>query len=711
MTKDLPKTQSNHISSDMNPFFSPYPCIHGSIPFESITISDIESAVIEGMRLHDEEIEQIVSDADAPSFSNTIERLEKSGDLLERSTTVLFNLLSAETNDDLDALSERISPQLSTHSTKVLHNKALFARIKQVYDSYHSDASMLESLGVEGRKLLENTYESFVRNGANLDAPSQKRLATLTEELSLLELKFSQNHLKDLNDFSLHLSEEKDLSGLPSTVIETAKEESERRGTSGWTFTLHAPCYGPFLTYCDNRSLREQMYMGYNTQCTHDNSNNNKSIASEIINKKREYAQLLGYDSYADYVLQKRMAENKENVYHLFEELTSAYMPEAKKEVEEVATLARELEGESFELMPWDFSYYSNKLKERRFSINSEMVRPYLELEKVKEGVFGLATELYGLRFVRNESIPVYHKDVEAYEVFDENGAYKAILYCDFFPRPSKKSGAWMTSYKEQWKESDGTDSRPHVSITTNFTKPTKEKPSLLTLGELETFLHEFGHALHGILSETTYKSLNGTNVYWDFVELPSQFMENYACERSFLRRFAYHYESGEPLPESMIDNIVKSRNFNVAYACMRQVSFGELDMYYYTQTSPFTEDLLKAEKRIFDHTRLLPYVEGTCMSVQFSHIMSGGYSAGYYSYKWAEVLDADAFSLFKETGIFNKSTAKRFKDNVLSRGGTEHPMTLYVRFRGQSPSITALLERNGIKRPSASPETENQTN
>lgn len=695
----------------MNPFFSPYPFIHGATPFESITISDIESAIVEGIRRHDEEIEQIVSNQAAPSFTNTIESLEQSGSLLERGTTVLFNLLSSETNDALDALSERLSPQLSAHSTKTVHNKALFDRIKQVYDRCHSDASMLESLGVEGRKLLDDTYEYFVRNGANLDSPSQKRLATLTEELSLLELKFSQNHLKDLNDFALHVTDEKDLSGLPPTVIETAKEESDRRGTSGWTFTLHAPCYVPFLTYCDNRSLREQMYMGYNTLCTHENSNNNQSIVSEIINKKREYAQLLGYDSYADYVLRKRMAENKENVYHLFDDLTSAYMPVAVKEVESVATLARELEGESFELMPWDFSYYSNKLKEHRFSINSEMVRPYLELEKVKAGVFGLATELYGLRFVRNDSIPVYHKDVEAYEVFDENDDYKAILYCDFFPRPSKKSGAWMTSYKEQWKEADGSDSRPHVSICTNFTKATKEKPSLLTLGELETFLHEFGHALHGILSETTYKSLNGTNVYWDFVELPSQFMENYASERSFLRRFAYHYESGAPLPENMIDNIVKSRNFNVAYACMRQVSFGELDMYYYTQTSPFTEDIQKAEKRIFDHTRLLPYVAGTCMSAQFSHIMSGGYSAGYYSYKWAEVLDADAFSVFKATGIFNKTTAKRFKEEVLSRGGTEHPMTLYIRFRGQKPSIAALLDRNGITTPTSVPDAKNQTN
>lgn len=683
----------------MNPFFSPYPTIHGAIPFDSISNADIEEAALQGIAVHNKEIESIISCSDAPTFSNTIEALEKSGDMLERSTTVLFNLLSAETNDELDALSERLSPQLSAHSTEILHNRALFARIKAVYDNYHADDKLLNSLGTEGRQLLENTYDSFVRNGANLDEPSQNRLAELSKELSLLELKFSQNHLKDLNEFSLHITDESDLAGLPPTLVEAAKEEAESRGLEGWTFTLHAPSYGPFLTYSQNRELRRTLYMAYNTLCTHQNNYNNVSIAAEIVNKKREYAQLLGFKSYAVYVLVKRMAETTEHVYDLFNNLVTSYMPVAHDEVDAVRSIAQELEGPSFELMPWDFSFYSNKLKERKFNINSEMVRPYLQLEKVKEGVFGLATELYGLQFVRNQSIPVYHKDVEAYEVFDEQGNYKAILYCDFFPRPSKKSGAWMTSYKEQWKEPDGEDSRPHVSITTNFTKPTQDKPSLLTLGELETFLHEFGHALHGILSETTYKSLNGTNVYWDFVELPSQFMENYACERDFLRRFAFHYQTGEQLPDELINNIINSRNFNVAYACMRQVSFGELDMYYYTQTEPFTEDILSAEKKIFDHTRLLPCVEGTCMSVQFNHIMSGGYSAGYYSYKWAEVLDADAFSLFKETGIFNKQTANRFKNEVLSRGGTEHPMTLYKRFRGKAPSIDALLERNGIKK------------
>lgn len=683
----------------MNPFFTTYSTIHGSTPFDTITLADLEEAVVRGIDAHNEEIERIVSCPDSPTFSNTIEALERTGDLLDRSTTVLFNLLSAETNDDLDALSERLSPMLSAHSNETLHNPQLFARVKKVYDNLHADEKALEALGTEGRMLLDNTYDGFVRSGANLDEKGKQKLADLSRELSLLQLKFSQNHLKDLNDYSLHVTNASDIKGLPSTVTDAAKEEAASRGLEGWVFTLHAPCYGPFLTYCDNRELRRQLYMAYNTLCTHSNAHNNMAIVHDIVNKKREYAQVLGFGSYADYVLVKRMAESKEHVYSLLTDLTKAYMPVAQKEVSEVCALAKELEGDAFELMPWDFSYYSNKLKERLFHINSELVRPYLDLGKVKDGVFGLATELYGLRFKRNTSIPVYHPDVEAYEVFDDKGKYQAILYCDFFPRPSKKSGAWMTSYKEQWEEPDGKDSRPHVSVTTNFTKPTPEKPSLLTIGELETFLHEFGHALHGILSQTKHKSLNGTNVYWDFVELPSQFMENYACERDFLRRFASHYETGAPLPDELLDNIVKSRNFNVAYSCMRQVSFGELDMYYYTLESPFEEDVMAAEKRIFDHTRLQPYIEGTCMSVQFSHIMAGGYSAGYYSYKWAEVLDADAFSLFKETGIFNKETATRFKEHVLSRGGTEHPMTLYKRFRGKSPSIDALLARNGIKK------------
>ena len=394
------------------------------------------------------------------------------------------------------------------------------------------------------------------------------------------------------------------------------------------------------------------------------------------------------------------MAQNSETVYNLLQQLLEAYKPTAEKEVEDVKQMAREMTGDKqFELQAWDFAYYSNKLKERDYQINSEMLRPYFELSKVKKGVFGLATKLYGICFKLNEDIPVYHPDVEAYEVFDKDGSFLAVLYCDFHPRKSKKSGAWMTSYKEQWTDKDGKNSRPHVSVTMNLTKPTAEKPSLLTLSEVETFLHEFGHSLHGMFANTTYRSLSGTNVYWDFVELPSQFMENYAIEKEFLNTFAFHYKTGEPLPDELIEKIVRSRNFNVAYACLRQLSFGLLDMAYYTQETEFNADVKVFEKAAWKDTQLLPQVAEACMSVQFSHIMAGGYSAGYYSYKWAEVLDADAFSLFKQNGIFDTTTAQSFRDNVLSKGGTEPPMDLYVRFRGQKPSIDALLERNGIKK------------
>ena len=683
----------------MNPFFSPFNTVHKTIPFEIISTSDIEEAIRTGIVEQDKEINLIISCVDDATFSNTIDTFERSGSLLDQSTSVLFNLISAETNDELDALSERITPILSNHTNNIYQNKKLFARIKSVYDHYHSNNTLQQSLSPEQRTLLNEIYETFVRTGANLDESQKTHFNKLSQELSLLELKFAQNLLKDINNYKLEITDKDDLKGLPTSVLDAAKAESESRNHNGWTFTLHAPCYVPFMTYCSNRSLRRQLYMAYNTLCTHNNANNNISIIKEIINKRHQLAQILGYNCYADYILIKRMAEKKENVTKLLHNLYQYYMPVAQKEVESVKAIAHELEGPSFELMPWDFSYYSNKLKERMFNFNSEMIRPYLELERVKEGVFGLASDLYGLKFTRNTAIQVYHKDVEAYEVFDKHGNYQAVLYCDFFPRSTKKSGAWMTSFREQWKEKDGKVIRPHVSIVTNFTKPTSTKPSLLTFSELETFLHEFGHALHGILSDTTYKSLNGTNVYWDFVELPSQLMENYAYERDFLSRFSYHYETGDPIPDDLIDKIIQSRNFNVAYSCIRQVSFGELDMYYHSISNSFDEDIIKIEKIIFDRTRLLPNIDGTCMSAQFSHIMSGGYSAGYYSYKWAEVLESDAFSLFKEFGIFDSNIASRFKECILSRGGTEHPMILYKRFRGKEPTINALLSRNGINK------------
>lgn len=678
---------------NMNPFFSTYDTPHETVPFDKITINDFDPAIMKGIEEEDEVIDAIVNNPDTPTFENTIEALENSGELLSKVTEVFFNLLSAETTDEMDELAQKLSPILSEHGNNITLNEKLFERVKAVYENVDKN-----SLSKEQQRLLQDSYDSFVRNGANLNEEDKQKYRQLTSELGVLSLQFSQNKLKDLNAFTLHITDEAELEGLPESAVDAAKEEAKSRKLEGWVFTLQAPSYGPFLTYSAKRELRKQMYMAYNTICTHDNENNNLDIVKQIVNHHREIAQLLGYKTYADYTLVKRMAQNSETVYNLLNQLLEAYKPTAKKEVEEVKKMAKEMTGdEQFELQPWDFGYYSNKLKERDYNINSEMLRPYFELSKVKKGVFGLATKLYGISFKLNKDIPVYHPDVEAYEVFDKDGTYLAVLYCDFHPRKSKKSGAWMTSYKEQWIDKNGVNSRPHVSVTMNLTKPTAEKPSLLTLGEVETFLHEFGHSLHGMFANTKYKSLSGTNVYWDFVELPSQFMENYAVEKDFLNTFAFHYQTGEPLPDELIQRIVKSRNFNVAYACLRQLSFGLLDMAYYTKETEFDDDVKEFEKSAWKETQLLPQVPEACMSVQFSHIMAGGYSAGYYSYKWAEVLDADAFSLFKQNGIFDSATAQRFRDNVLSKGGTEPPMDLYIRFRGQKPSIDALLKRNGI--------------
>ena len=679
---------------NMNPFFSTYDTPHETVPFDKITINDFEPAIMKGIEEEDEVIDGIVNNPDTPTFENTIEALENSGELLSKVTEVFFNLLSAETTDEMDELAQKLSPILSEHGNNITLNEKLFERVKAVYENVDKN-----SLSKEQQRLLQDSYDSFVRNGANLNEEDKQKYRQLTSELGVLSLQFSQNKLKDLNAFTLHITDEAELEGLPESAVDAAKEEAKSRNLEGWVFTLQAPSYGPFLTYSAKRELRKQMYMAYNTICTHDNENNNLNIVKQIVNHHREIAQLLGYKTYADYTLVKRMAQNSETVYNLLNQLLEAYKPTAKKEVGEVKKIAKEMTGdEQFELQPWDFGYYSNKLKERDYNINSEMLRPYFELSKVKKGVFGLATKLYGISFKLNKDIPVYHPDVEAYEVFDKDGKYLAVLYCDFHPRKSKKSGAWMTSYKEQWIDKNGVNSRPHVSVTMNLTKPTAEKPSLLTLGEVETFLHEFGHSLHGMFANTKYKSLSGTNVYWDFVELPSQFMENYAVEKDFLNTFAFHYQTGEPLPDELIQRIVKSRNFNVAYACLRQLSFGLLDMAYYTKETEFDDDVKEFEKSAWKETQLLPQVPEACMSVQFSHIMAGGYSAGYYSYKWAEVLDADAFSLFKQNGIFDSATAQRFRDNVLSKGGTEPPMDLYIRFRGQKPSIDALLKRNGIQ-------------
>lgn len=678
-----------------NPFFSKYTTIHEVPPFDQIKLEDYEEAFMEGIRRDDEHIDKIINNPEPPTFDNTIIEEDDENEyyaLLDKVSAVFFNLLSAETNDEMDALAQKIQPALTKHANDVSLNKRLFERIKAVHDNHRP-------LTPEEECLLQKSYDGFVRSGALLDEEGKAKLRALTEEGSMLSLQFSQNLLKEKKAFSLHITDENDLKGLPDTQKEAARHEAKERNLDGWVFTLDFPSYGPFMQYAENRDLREKMFMAYNTLCTHENETNNIDICKRLINIRRETAQLLGYDTYADYVLVKRMASNVANVYKLLDDLIDAYKPTAVAEKEELKQMAKRMNGEDFKLMPWDGAFYSHKLQLEKYNVDAEMVRPYFELSKVIKGVFGLATRLYGITFQENKDIPVYHPDVKAYEVFDKDGSYLAVLYADFYPRKGKQGGAWMTSYQDQWINQKGENIRPHVSLVMNFTKPTADKPALLTLGEVETFLHEFGHSLHGMFANTRFSSLSGTNVWWDFVELPSQFMENFSLEREFLSTFAYHYKTGEPMPDDLIQRLIDGRNFAVASACLRQVSFGLLDMAYYTKEKPFEDDLIKFEKKAWEKAIIGTQLENTCMTVQFSHIMAGGYSAGYYSYKWAEVLDADAFAVFKREGVFNRETAQRFRDCILSKGGTEHPMTLYKRFRGGEPTIDALLERNGIKK------------
>ena len=701
----------NEKKARTNPFFEPYNTPHDTAPFDRIRMEDFEEAMLEGIRRDDEQIERIINNPAKPTFDNTIisvdDEKDKEGyyDLLGRVSTIFFNLLSAETNDEMDALAQKMSPILTKHANDIRLNERLFERVKYVHQHHRK-------LTAEEKMLLDNCYDGFVRSGALLDAAGKERLRQLTEEASMLGLQFSQNLLKENKAFTLHITDEAQLDGLPDTAREAAALAAKEQQKEGWVFTLDFPSYSPFMTYSTQRELRRQLYMAKNTECIHDNTENNLEICKRLINLRRELAQLLGHKTYADYVLKHRMAGNVRNVYKLLNNLIDAYKPTAIKEVEAIEKMARKLEGNNFKLEPWDFSFYSHKLQLQKYNLDAEMLRPYFELSKVIDGVFGLANRLYGITLKENKDIPVYHPDVKAYEVFDEDGSFLAVFYADFHPRKGKQGGAWMTEYQGQWKERIdqkkpfGDDNmrnvRPHVSVVMNLTKPTEEKPALLTLGEVETFLHEFGHSLHGMFANTRFESLSGTNVWWDFVELPSQFMENFSIEKEFLRTFAFHYQTGEPLPDELIDRIVKSRNFNVAYACMRQVSFGLLDMAYYTQKDEFTADIIQFEKKAWEKAMVLPQLPDTCMTVQFSHIMAGGYAAGYYSYKWAEVLDADAFSVFKKHGIFDKKTASSFRENILSKGGTENPMTLYKRFKGGEPTIDALLKRNGIKKRQA---------
>ena len=672
-----------------DPFNGKYSTPYGTIPFDKIKLSDYEPAFKKGIRMQEQEINAIVNQRSMPTFENTIEALDRSGSYLSRVANVFFALLSAESNDEMMAISQRVQPLLSEHSNNISLNEKLFERIKYVYDNRDK-----LDLNTEQQTLLKETYDSFARNGANLKGADRERYRELTAELSNLTLTFGQNVLRATNAFSMQLSLD-DLEGLPQSAIDAAAALAKSKGVEGYMVNLSYPSYSAFMKYSTRRDLREKLYRAYNERSI-GGEFDNMQILARIAEVRLEIAKLFDCQTYAEYKLQHTMAGTTDGVYDLLNRLLEAYKPVALQEVKELEGFAIGKEGKDIELMPWDFSFYSEQLKHIKYDLNDEMLRPYFELNNVIEGVFGLATRLYGLTFTENKKIPVYHPEVQAFEVKDADGKYVGVIYTDFFPRDGKRQGAWMTEFKGQWREENGKDSRPHVTIVMNFTRPTENAPSLLTYDEVETFLHEFGHALHGLLSEVTYPSLAGTNVYRDFVELPSQFNENFLTEKSFLDGFAKHYQTGEVIPDSLIQKIVKSSQYHAAYACVRQLSFGMLDMAWHTITAPVA-DPAAFEIEALASTQVVPVVEGALLSPQFSHIFSGGYAAGYYGYKWAEVLDADAFSVFKAHGVFDLATAASFRDNILKRGGTENPMVLYKRFRGGEPTIEALMRRDGI--------------
>lgn len=686
-------TMTTASMADENPFFKPYDTPYGTPPFDKIKIEHYEPAFDEAIRQHRVEIETIAANPFAPTFRNTIAAMEYSGEMLNRVSGVFFNLLSAESNDEMMMISQRLSPKLSEHSNNINLNEKLFARVKTVYDNRLTSGLVPEQI-----RLVEKYYEQFENSGATLSAEDKETYRKLSMELSKTTLDFGQNNLKETNRFEMLLTDEADLAGLPGSVLEAAVAKAKSKGKEGWMFDLSAPSYIGFMKYSTRRDLREKLYMAYNTKSVMGGEFDNKENIRKIVNLRLQVAHLLGYGNYAAYALKNRMAKNEEGVYNLLDQLARAYGETARQEVKEVEALAAKMEGKPIEIQPWDWSYYSDKLKDERFDLNDEMTRPYFELENVKKGVFGLATDLYGLTFVKNSQTPVYHPEVEAFDVMDVNGDFLAVLFTDFHPREGKRSGAWMSSFKSQFVK-NGVDSRPHITIVMNFTRPTETKPALLTFDEVETFLHEFGHALHGMLAKSTYETLSGTSVYRDFVELPSQIMENWLVEKEYLDKFAFHYQTGEKMPAELVRKIVDAANYNTGYLTLRQLSFGYLDMAWHTLKQPFNGDVREFEQKAMRPVQLLPVVPETSMSTAFGHIFSGGYAAGYYSYKWAEVLDADAFAAFKENGIFDKKTAQSFRTNILERGNTEEPMTLYKRFRGHEPTVDALLERNGVKR------------
>lgn len=675
-----------------NVFFSEFTGVHGTAPFSAINDSLWEPAIDRGIALAQAEIDAIVSNPEAPTFENTIVALERSGEDLNRVLNVFYPLLSAESNETMMGIAVNASQKLSDYSTSITLNEPLWERIRTVYNQKDN-----LNLSTEDAMLLQKTYDSFALSGANLQGEDRETFRRLNSELSMRTTEFGQNVLRELNTYEIWLGAD-DLDGLAESSVTAAAEAAAAKGRPGeYLFTLDQPVYTAFMKNSSRRDLRERMYRLYNGRNMKGDYSNIENI-QRISELRSQIGRLLGSNTYADHSLRRTMAENPQAVYRLLDQLRDAYRPALEAELAELTEFASELEGQPVEIMPWDYSYYSNKLKASKYSFDEEALRPYFELDNVVNGVFGLATRLYGLTFTYNPDIEVYHPDVKAYDVKDEDGTFIGVLYTDFFPRAGKRPGAWMTGFKDESIADDGTPSRPHVSIVMNFTKPTAETPSLLTPYEVETFLHEFGHSLHGLLANTKYSSLSGTAVYRDFVELPSQFNENYMSEKEFLDGFARHYQTGEPIPQELVDRLIASSRYGAAYACMRQLNFGYLDMAWHTITEPVA-DPVAFESAAIETVRIFPDQEGAMISPQFSHIFSGGYAAGYYSYKWAEVLDANAFALFKQNGIFDRATADSFRHNILERGGTEHPAELYRRFRGADPTIDALLERDGITR------------
>ena len=661
------------------------------MPFDRITTADYEPAIRQGIKEHDVEVQAIATSEAEATFENTIVALDRAGAMLNRVLGVFYPMLSANADDELMAVSERMAPLLSEHFNSITLNEQLWQRVKHVHD--HFDEQQHD---VEDRMLMRETYDGFVRSGANLQGEDRKRYRELSKRLTELTLRFDQNALKETPRYELWLTGD-DLDGLPESALDAAKQAARDKGREGdWLVTLDAPSYIPFMKYSSRRDLREQLYKMYNRQCTVGDYCN-LDILRDIANTRLQLARLMGCKTFADYKLQHTMAQTPAHVYDMLNRLRDAYLPVERSEMERLSRFASELEGRPMQVMPWDYSYYSNKEKDSMFEINDELLRPYFELSKVTQGVFGFAKRMYGLRFVPNHDAQVFHPEVEVFDVTDEDGKAVGMLYLDFFPRATKQSGAWMTSFREQYIDDNGNDVRPLVTLTMNFTRPTDSKPSLLTVREVETFMHEFGHALHQLLSRCKYQSLSGTNVYRDFVEVPSQFNENYVYEREFLDSFARHYQTGEPVPQELIDKLIASSQYGAAYACVRQLGFGYIDMAWHSISEPYDGDDFEFEYNAVKDVQAFAPVEGCIMSPQFTHIFSGGYAAGYYGYKWAEMIECDAFDKFRQDGIFNRDTARSWVENVLSRGGTEAPMTLYKRFRGSEPGIDAMMRRDGI--------------